>query len=92
MAPFETEYQQEPPATSPLDDLAREYRDRTEGYDRTVCTGPVGPGGGVLPADPREAALIDRHAAAVRKELWRRAEALGVSREEFRRAMSRADH
>jgi hypothetical protein len=84
------EYQQEPPATSPLDGLAREYRERTEGYDRTVCTGPVRDGA-VTPADPREAALIDRHAAAVRKELWRRAEALGVSREEFRRAISRAD-
>ena len=52
----------------PRHDLAIEYYRRTEAYDRTVCTGPIRDGS-ILPGSHHELAVINRHAAAVRREL-----------------------
>ena len=41
--------------------MAERYLHEAEAYDRTVCSGPTGRDG-VRPANPRELALINRHA------------------------------
>jgi hypothetical protein len=64
--------------------LARAYHDRTEAYDRTVCTGPIGRDG-IMPATPREFGLINRNAALVKNELTMEAERLGFTRAELQR-------
>ncbi|PZP30425.1 MAG: hypothetical protein DI603_14980 [Roseateles depolymerans] len=81
------EFQQEPaPTADALWALAREYQQRTEAYDRTVCTGPVGVDG-VMPATPRELALIGRHAQDVLRSIRLRAERDGYSVEQLQEAM-----
>lgn len=45
-----------------------EYQQRTESYDRTVCTGPVC-NGVIWPANEVERSLITRHAIMVRRQL-----------------------
>lgn len=44
-----------------------EYEVVCERYDRHVCTGPIGPGGGILTAYPWEREAINRNAMAQRK-------------------------
>lgn len=44
-----------------------EYEVACERYDRHVCTGPIGPGGGIMPAYPWEREAINRNAMAQRK-------------------------
>lgn len=45
-------------------ELARDYHDVTEAFDRIVCTGPMGKDG-ILPANPREVGIISRNAKMV---------------------------
>lgn len=71
-----------------LEDYATRYHTECEHYDRTVCTGPMGRDG-VMPATPREMALITRNAHAVRKQIELEAERDGFTREELARAISR---
>jgi len=66
--------------------LAEEYDRRTELYDRTVCTGPIGPDG-IMPATPAELAAINRHADQVRRELVDRAMRAGFTAAQFKEAM-----
>lgn len=66
-------------------ELAKRYRDQTEAYDRTVCTGPIGRDG-ILPRTPRETALINRNAVKVRREIMAEAAAHGISAEQMRQA------
>jgi hypothetical protein len=73
--------------TDTAESLAREYHERTEAFDRRVCTGGVGPGGGVLPANPHEAAQINRNAREAREDIMRRAERIGVSPRDMHRAI-----
>lgn len=47
-----------------LHELAKEYHEKCEAYDRTVCTGPIGLDG-ILPANGREAGKICRNARLV---------------------------
>ena len=42
---------------------ARDYHRRCEAYDRTVCTGGFGKGGGIMPATNREYILINSNAS-----------------------------
>jgi len=65
-----------------LFDLAEEYHSRTEEYDRTVCTGPI-KHGGILPANGKEHALINRNAKAIMEEMVNRAEYIGFNRKEM---------
>ena len=69
--------------------LAQSYYDRTEAYDRTVCTGPIGRDG-ILPSDHRELALINRNAAAVLRDVQQQAERNGYTRDQLKAAMQRA--
>jgi hypothetical protein len=66
--------------------LAEEYDRRTELYDRTVCTGPIGPDG-IMPATHAELAAINRHAHQVRRELVDRAVRAGFTEAQFKEAM-----
>ena len=71
-----------------LEDYATRYHTECENYDRTVCTGPMGLDG-IMPATPREMALINRNAHAVRKQIELDAWRDGFTREELARAISR---
>lgn len=66
--------------------LWRFYYGQCEAYDRTVCTGPVGRDGGILPATARERSLIEAHAQRQRENTMRAAAAAGISDETMRRA------
>ena len=67
--------------------LAEEYHQRTEAFDRTVCTGPI-LHGSIMPATPREMATINRHAAAVRRELEDRANTRCIGRSAVAKAIN----
>lgn len=75
-----------PPISSFLWDLAREYYKRTEAFDRTVCTGPIGRDG-IMPIDHQQAAIIGRNAYLVFRDLCRAAESDGFSSKELKEAM-----
>lgn len=77
------------PTPAALIDLAAEYHRRTEEYDRTVCTGPMGRDG-IMPATTKELFLINRNARDVWHELVKKAVEQGFSRDEFRREVHRA--
>lgn len=66
--------------------LAEEYYRRAEEYDRTVCTGPIGPDG-IMPTTPAELAAINRHADQLRLELVDRALQAGFTAAQFKEAM-----
>ena len=66
-----------------LRELARRYRDMTEAFDRTRCTGRV-IDGGVLPANGKEAAEINQYARRLYRELLAQAVSQGFSPQEFR--------
>ena len=55
-----------------LDSLAKEYHERTEEYDRLVCTGIVYRGS-IMPATNHEFNLINKNALEVRSGLLKRA-------------------
>lgn len=69
--------------------LTKSYYERAEAYDRTVCTGPI-TRDGIMPMNHNEAALINRNAVALLRELQEQAARLGYSKEQFRAAMKRA--
>lgn len=81
-------------AHSPRDvrlyELAKQYHMTCEAYDRTVCTGPV-TADGIMPANHRELALINRHAIEVMRGLLDVARADGIGPAELRKAISRYD-
>lgn len=84
MRHYQGEFTQQP--RTPLDDLAREYYERAEAYDRTVCTGPICDGS-ILPATGEEFVLINRHAIELHRELARRANQMGHTDQQLRQAM-----
>jgi hypothetical protein len=59
--------------------MAVEYLDRTEAFDRTICSGPVKQGF-IMPATCREWSIISTHANSVLLELTQRASAIGFTR------------
>lgn len=56
------------PAEELLFAVANTYVRDTEAFDRTVCTGPI-IRGSVMPASPRERALINRNARSLFDDL-----------------------
>lgn len=82
---------QRDPNADYLEALVEDYHRTCEAYDRTVCTGPMGLDG-ILPANPREMGLIQRHAGSAHRNLVARAAAAGFVREELSQAMRRFDH
>jgi hypothetical protein len=67
-----------PTAPTPLDELAAEYHERCETYDRLVCTGPI-IDNSIMPATHDERRLIERNARTVLAELTDRARCLGYT-------------
>lgn len=66
--------------------LAAEYYERTEAYDRTVCTGRIGRDG-IMPANGAELEAVNRNAAQVRAQLVDRALRAGFTAEQFKEAL-----
>ena len=72
-----------------LRSIAERYVQESEAYDRTVCTGGIGRDG-VLPATPREHALISRNAQQLMNTLCR--EQCGTfTRAEIRQAIAKCE-
>ncbi|BCB23186.1 hypothetical protein KNT66_gp14 [Burkholderia phage FLC5] len=76
-----------PTPRTQLDELAAEYHERCEAYDRLVCTGPI-KHGSIMPATTRELHLIGRHARDVRHELTKRAELAGYTSQQLTKAIN----
>jgi hypothetical protein len=72
-----------------LRELAEEYHQRTEEYDRKVCTGPIH-NSAIMPADGLEFVSINRNARRVREMLWEEVRALRFSRQQWMEAISDA--
>lgn len=70
-----------------LDRLAEEYHERTEAFDRRVCSGEKD--GVAMPTNGRESGQINRHALQVRKELLERGMGYGITSKELHRAIQR---
>ncbi|ADP02352.1 gp7 [Burkholderia phage KS14] len=75
-----------PTPRTQLDELAAEYHERCEAYDRLVCTGPI-IHGSIMPATAHELRLIGRNARAVLRELAERAAMLGYSSRQLTKAI-----
>lgn len=71
-----------------LYDLAKRYRDETEAYDRTVCSGPI-LHGSIMPASAQETALITRNARKVFLQIADEAARHNISTAEMWRAIGR---
>ena len=71
---------------SKLLDLAQQYYDRTERYDRIVCTGPIR-NGSIMPADGTQFSLINRNARRVMNELMKEVIDLGFGFKDFKNAL-----
>lgn len=78
------------PEEQRLRELAREYHDRTEAYDRTVCTGPI-LRNGIMPATDRERSLITQNADMLRAALDQEAAGLGFTWPQWLRAIRNAE-
>ena len=86
------QYQQEPDLEKAaiLRKLAQEYHERTEAYDRTVCTGPITPAGYILPMNAGERKKILAFSQQVRQELIGRLPT-SITRQELAHAISHYD-
>ena len=60
-----------------LHELAKEYHEKCEAYDRTVCTGPIGRDG-ILPVNSHERKLICENARVLLRGLMRKAKERGI--------------
>jgi len=85
---FRKLYLCEPRFHDALDELAVEYHERCERFDRLVCSGPV-IDGSIIPVTRRERYLVSRNASAVRAEILSRAAVLGYSRAQVLKAIGR---
>ncbi len=65
--------------------LWHSYYVQCESYDRTVCTGPMGRDG-VMPANPEQRAIINRHAKWRHEWLARASVDAGIPDETMQRA------
>lgn len=90
---FAREYMTDVVAESPGERRAVElwawYHVACEAYDRTVCTGGVGPGGGVMPNGSHERALINANASRTHRATIAACGREGVTRDEMLSAWSR---
>ena len=71
-----------------LNELANQYHERTEDYDRTVCTGPI-INGEIRPVHPHERSLINQNAHRVHREIQKEARIQGFTSLELQKAISR---
>lgn len=85
------EFGQPTPREIYLYNLAKEYDERTEAYDRLVCTGPI-KDGYILPANNQERHLVMRNARRTMQELADRAKINhNISLQEVGRAIQQYD-
>ena len=75
-APMETREED-----SILYDLAKEYHDRCEAFDRQVCTGNLGRGGGIMPANDEETRQIGTNAILIVSLIKKKGLERGISEE-----------
>jgi hypothetical protein len=80
------QYPQPTPAPDPLAALAEEYHERTEAYDRSVCTGPIRDDG-IMPATNEERRSINGNALRVRTEMLERVIELGFKERDLQKAI-----
>ena len=73
-----------------LHELAKRYHDKTEAYDRTVCTGPI-LHGSIQPASSRELVLINSNAHKVWRQIEEEAARHGITQDEMWRAITKAE-
>lgn len=84
---FESEYLGVPiPENPDLIGLAKKYHDKTESFDRTVCTGPI-ENGCIRPMTGYEASIINKNALKIREAIILEARESGISREAMMRAI-----
>jgi hypothetical protein len=83
---FQQYFMQKPPPADPAYDFAKEYHDRCEAFDQTVCTGTF-KDGSAMPMTADEQRSITRNAENVRADISVRATAAGVTPDELRRAI-----
>lgn len=72
-----------------LRQLARQYIEGCEAYDRTVCTGPI-ERGAIMPRTSEEWALVRSNAHIAAEQLRRQAKDMGISAKEFNLALMKA--
>lgn len=66
-------------AEQALHDLARQYHERCDAFDRTVCTAKSPRSGEVLPANGYEQGLINKHAQHVHEDIVRQGHFMGFT-------------
>lgn len=71
-----------------LEELARQYHERCDAYDRSVCTGFDPTSNEVIPANCRERRAVYRNALLVRADIIEQARAQGMNGEHVRRAIT----
>ncbi|SRR5260221_3522369 len=70
-----------------LRELAEQYHEQCEAYDRTVCTGISPRTGDAMPLTHNEMRLINRHALEMRDTIIKEGRRLGFSREQVEQAI-----
>ena|SRR5260221_2270662 len=70
-----------------LRELAKQYHERCETYDQSVCTGRHPKTGTAMPVDPYQFRSINTHALRVRDEINRVGESMGFTDEQVTRAI-----
>ena len=72
-----------------LRELALEYHERAEAYDRTVCS-DINPCNRIVPVTAQQFSLVNRNARKIRDELFSEVEKLGFNYEQWKEAIFNA--
>jgi hypothetical protein len=70
-----------------LQDLAKQYHDRCDVYDRTVCSGRSPRTDEPMPVDGYELALVNKNARAVHADVVRQGAAMGLTEAQITKAI-----
>jgi hypothetical protein len=70
-------------ARQALHDLAQQYHDRCNAYDRMVCTGKSPRSGDVLPMNGRESGMVNRNARHVHEDIVRQGFVMGFTEKQI---------
>lgn len=77
------------PEEKRLRELALEYHERAEAYDRTVCS-DINPCNRIVPVTAQQFSLVNRNARKIRDELFSEVEKLGFNYEQWKEAIFNA--
>jgi hypothetical protein len=75
-----------------LHDLGQQYHNRCDAFDDEHLSGPIGPGGGVLPADWHERRLMILNAEHVQSDVVYLGAQMGFTARQVIAAISRTAH